>query len=229
MGELARRRFMPVGTLLGNFSIGASVWINENRTPVEYLVVHQGIPSAMYDISCDGTWLLRKNIFEKKQWHSSGNNNWANSSLKSYLDDTFFLRFDTKVQQNIKQAKIPCSENGTNMVISDLSCKVFLLSGYEAGWTEDEYWALPVDGAKLSYFDYGEGTTAKAKRIAYYDNIATRWWLRSSMGGGLDYVWDILDDGGISYFLCTHSYDGIRPTIILPQKTIVQKDLIIKG
>ena len=59
---------------LGDYAVGGIVKLNENGSPVDYLVVHQGLPSSMYDASCDGTWLLRKNIVEKRAWDSGDSN-----------------------------------------------------------------------------------------------------------------------------------------------------------
>ena len=69
--------------LLETYPVGTTVKIAENGTLAEYLIVHIGLPDSMYDVSCDGIWMLRKDIFEKRQWHSSDTNNWANSTLKA--------------------------------------------------------------------------------------------------------------------------------------------------
>ena len=57
------------GILASDLAVGSSVYLMENGVATEYLVVNQGIPSgsSLYDSSCDGTWLLRKDIYEKRQ------------------------------------------------------------------------------------------------------------------------------------------------------------------
>ena len=125
---------------LSTKAIGATVKLKENGTLVDYIVVHKGKPSSIYDASCDGVWLLRKEIFETRAWHSSNVNDWANSTLKSYLDSTFLARFDKDIQAQIKQVKIPYRPgSGTSAIInsgaSGLSCKIFLLSANEVGYT----------------------------------------------------------------------------------------------
>lgn len=54
-------RAMPVaaGTQISTLEVGTLLKINENGAPVEYLIVNQGLPSSMYDASCDGYWLDR--------------------------------------------------------------------------------------------------------------------------------------------------------------------------
>lgn len=44
-----------------DYTVGESVFLIENNSPVEYIVVHQGNPDVnIYDTSCDGTFVLRK-------------------------------------------------------------------------------------------------------------------------------------------------------------------------
>lgn len=50
-------------TQIGSLGIGTSVYMNVNNARTEFLVVHQGLPSSDYDSSCNGTWLLMKNIY----------------------------------------------------------------------------------------------------------------------------------------------------------------------
>ena len=130
---------------LSTKAIGATVKLKENGTPVDYIVVHKGRPSSIYDVSCDGVWLLRKDIFETRAWHSSNVNDWANSTLKSYLDSTFYARFDKNIQSQIKQVKLPYRRgSGTSATITSgangLTCKIFLLSATEVGYTNKNRW-----------------------------------------------------------------------------------------
>ena len=48
------------GTKLANKEVGSIVKLNVNGAVTEFLVVHQGLPSDIYDASCNGTWLLMK-------------------------------------------------------------------------------------------------------------------------------------------------------------------------
>ena len=53
----------PVTAIMASdIAVGSSVYLLENGSPVEWIVVNQGIPSSssLYDSSCDGTWLMRK-------------------------------------------------------------------------------------------------------------------------------------------------------------------------
>ena len=158
--------------LLSTKAVGSTVKLKVNGTAKEFIVVHQGKPSSLYDDSCNGTWLLMKDIYETRQWHSSDVNKLESSTIHSYLNSTFLNLFESNIKDAIKQVKIPYRKNGgsggTNQSgANGLSCKIFLLSGYEVGWTTSDNQYFPVDGAKLSYFESGTGTPANNKRIAY--------------------------------------------------------------
>lgn len=212
---------------LSTKAIGATVKLKENGTLVDYIVVHKGRPSSIYDASCDGVWLLRKEIFETRVWHSSNVNDWANSTLKSYLDSTFYARFDKDIQAQIKQVKIPYRPgSGTSATINSgangLSCKVFLLSATEVGYTKSNVNSYIPDGegAKLDYFTNGNGTSEK---IAYLNGSATGWWLRSPYLSNSADAWFCYSNGYAYGSSCTRAW-GVRPALILPSNLLVSDD-----
>src|SRR5699024_5696743 len=134
--------------------VGDIIQLRENLVPGDYIIVHQGLPSSMYDASCDGTWLLRKDIAENRVWDSGNSNVRESSDIQSYLNNTWINRYDTDIRNAIKQVKIPYRQNGgsggTDRSGSNgLSCKIFLLSGREVGFTNNESSYLPNDGSKL--------------------------------------------------------------------------------
>lgn len=219
------RKIFSGGIPLSSLPVGTKIKLKENGTLVNYIVVNQGKPSSIYDASCDGTWLLRENISENRQWHSSDVNDYANSTIKSYLGSTFLALFDSAIQNAIKQVKIPYRPgSGTSSTVnsgsSGLSCKIFLLSGYEMGWTSSDNRYFPADGAKLSYFDSGTGATANNKRIAYLSGSATHWWLRSPSTYSSTRAWGVYTSGGCGYDFCSLS-GGVRPALVLDFKSNV--------
>ena len=173
----------------------------------------------MYDESCNGTWLLMKDIYENRQWHSSSVNNLENSTIHSYLNGPFLNLFDSNIRDAIKQVKIPYRKNGGSggtdqSGANGLSAKIFLLSGYEVGYMTGDYSYFPVDGAKLSYFESGTGASALNKRIAYLNGSAVLWWLRSPRTNDAYYVWGVYSSGYASGGYASNSL-GIRPALIL--------------
>lgn len=216
------------GTPLGELAVGTLIKIQENGAPVEHLIVNQGLPSSMYDASCDGCWVLRKDIAENRAWDSS-NNDYKNSDIYNYLNGSWTSRYSAGVLSQIKQVKIPYV-NGTGSGGSvasganGLSCKIFLLSGYEVGFSTSDNSYFPRDGAKLSYFSSGTGSAANNKRIANYNGSATHWWLRSPLTSDTDDVWDVYFNGDGDGW----NYDyplGVRPALVLPSTALVDQDL----
>lgn len=203
---------------LGSKAVGSIVKLNVSGTAKEFIVVHQGKPSSLYDESCNGTWLLMKDIYENRQWHSSNVNKYESSDIHSYLNSTFLNLFDSNIRDAIKQVKIPYRKNGGSdgtdqSGANGLSAKIFLLSGYEVGWTTSNNSYFPVDGAKLDYFAASSG--GNSKRIAYLNGSAAYWWLRSPYTGDTGNVWIVYPSGGGSYSSASISY-GIRPALVLP-------------
>ena len=94
------------GTPIGNVAVGDIIQLRENLVPVDYIVVHQGLPRSMYDASCDGTWLLRKDIAENRAWDRGNSNVLETSDIQAYLNGDWMNRYDLDVEQAIKKVKI---------------------------------------------------------------------------------------------------------------------------
>jgi hypothetical protein len=204
---------------LGTKAVGSIVKLKVNGAAKEFIVVHQGKPGSMYDESCNGTWLLMKDIYESRQWHSTNTNYLEYSTIHSYLNSTFLNLFESNIRDAIKQVKIPYRKNGggggaDQSGANGLPAKIFLLSGYEVGWTTSDNQNFPVDGAKLSYFEAGTGTSANNKRVANLDGSVFSWWLRSPYASGN--VWRVSPNGLYDSSNASYS-NGIRPALILPQ------------
>ena len=234
MGMFLRRGPAPYRTRMSDLEIGSSIKLNLNGTQWDWLVVHQGLPSSIYDVSCDGTWLLLKDIYENRKWNSSGENKYESSTIHSYLKNLFLNRFDRNIADAIKKVKIPYrkggGKGGTNQSgANGLPTKVFLLSGYEVGWTTSDSSSFPVDGAKLSYFESGTGNSADHKRIAKFEGSNGAWGLRSPCADDTSYatgyIWEAGKDGNKLLADVTGTL-GIRPAIILPSDMIVTADML---
>ena len=214
---------IPIGTL----PVGSVVKIGVNGKEYDFLVVNQGIPSnsSLYDSSCDGTWMLMKDIYENRVWNSSNVNKYESSGIHAYLNNTFLNLFDSNIKDAIKQVKIPYRKNGgtggtDQSGANGLSAKIFLLSGYEVGWTTSDDRMVPQDGAKLSYFESGNGTSANNKRIAKLNGSAANWWLRSPNTFDTSSVWYVFS-GGSHESIATSFSLGSRPAFTLPATTAV--------
>ena len=210
---------------LGTKAVGSIVKIKVNGASKDFIVVQQGNPNtSTYDSSCNGTWLLMKDIYTTSTF--GNNNSYKDSSIHTYLNGTFYNLIDSNIRAAIKQVKIPY-QNGTGSGGSlatgsnGLSTKVFLLSGYEVGWTTSDNGYFPKDGVRLAYF--GNSSSGNSKRIAYNGSSAAIWWLRSPDTGSISNVWFVVTDGSGSGFWYNNSY-GVRPAFILPSTLVVSDD-----
>ena len=212
---------------LSTKAVGSIVKLKVDGTLRDFIVVHQGKPSSLYDASCDGTWLLLKDCLEQKRWHSANTNDYKNSEIHSYLNNTWLNKLDANIRAQVKQVKLPYVNGTANSAVASgangLSCKIFLLSGYEVGFTQSDNSYFPVDGARLAYFENGTGTSALNKRIANYNGSATYWWLRSPYTNLTVNAWGVSTFGTYSLDNCTGAC-GIRPALVLPSSLLVSDD-----
>lgn len=211
---------------LSSKAIGSTIKLKVNGSAKDFIVVHQGKPSSVYDDSCSGTWLLMKDIYENRQWHSSDTNDYANSTIHSYLNSTFLAMLDSNIQKAIKQVKLPYRKgSGTSTTVTSgsngLPAKIFLLSATEMSFN---FSYMPSgEGAELAYFKGCADNSSDSKRVAYLNGSAAGWWLRSPGCNSSHYALCVYSDGGWSYNYCSSSY-GIRPALILPSTLLVSDD-----
>lgn len=211
---------------LSSKAIGSTIKLKVNGSAKDFIVVHQGKPSSVYDDSCNGTWLLMKDIYENRQWHSSNTNDYANSTIHSYLNSTFLNLFESNIKNAIKQVKLPYRKgSGTSTTVTSgsngLSAKIFLLSATE---TSFNFSTMPSgEGAELAYFKGCADNSSDSKRVAYLNGSATVWWLRSPCCSIFGRALYVVSGGDWDYYLCSYSY-GIRPALILPSTLLVSDD-----
>ena len=221
--------FPERGTKLSALDVGHSVFANVNGVRKEFLVVHQGLPSSLYDASCDGTWLLMKDIYENRQWNSSNSNVYETSTVNTYLNGPFLSLFDSNIQGIIKQVKIPYrAGSGYDKAVtsgaSGLSAKIFLLSSTEVNLVHGD--EPTNEGTCLSYFSGTVQNRADTKRVAYLNGSAVIWWLRSpscNFSHGSTRALYVYSNGYWGSNYCSAS-NGIRPCIILPSDAIVDDE-----
>lgn len=212
---------------LGSKAVGSTIKLKVNGSARNFIVIHQGKPSSVYDDSCNGTWLLMKDIYENRAWHSSNTNDYANSTIHSYLNSTFLNLFESNIKNAIKQVKIPYRKgHGTSTTVTSgsngLSAKIFLLSTTETSFS---YSYMPRgEGAELAYFKGCADNGSDSKRVAYLNGSATGWWLRSPGCNITSNRALVVGSAGTSGDTNCSSSRGIRPALILPSSLLVSDD-----
>ena len=212
---------------LSSKAIGSTIKLKVNGSARNFIVVHQGKPSSVYDDSCNGTWLLMQDIYENRAWHSSNTNDYANSTIHSYLNSTFLNLFESNIKNAIKQVKLPYRKgSGTSTTVTSgsngLSAKIFLLSATE---TSFDFSYMPSgEGAELAYFKGCADNSSDSKRVAYLNGSAAGWWLRSPYCNlSSRYALYVNSNGDWYSSICSYSY-GVRPALILPSTLLVSDD-----
>ena len=211
---------------LSSKAIGSTIKLKVNGSAKDFIVVHQGKPSSVYDDSCNGTWLLMKDIYENRAWHSSNTNDYANSTIHSYLNSTFLNLFESNIKNAIKQVKIPYRKgSGTSTTVTSgsngLSAKIFLLSATETSFS---FSYMPSgEGAELAYFKGYADNSSDSKRVAKLNGSAADWWLRSPGCNYSSLALYVYSNGDWSGDYCSSS-GGIRPALILPSSLLVSDD-----
>ena len=211
---------------LSSKAIGSTIKLKVNGSARNFIVVHQGKPSSVYDDSCNGTWLLMQDIYENRAWHSSNTNDYANSTIHSYLNSTFLNLFESNIKNAIKQVKLPYRKgSGTSTTVTSgsngLSAKIFLLSATE---TSFDFSYMPSgEGAELAYFKGCADNSSDSKRVAYLNGSATNWWLRSPSCYNFRSALCVGSNGDWRDNYCSYSF-GIRPALILPSTLLVSDD-----
>ena len=201
-------------------NVGDTIYIKENGTRQPYLIVHKGSPSTAYSGFDNGVVVLRTAIHSKGVYDSS-NNDYANSDLHSWGNNTFLNTIDSEIRNQIMSVKIPYRRGTSGSSVSSgangLQCKVFFLSTKEVDSTESY---SPNEGAVFSYFKGG----GNSKRIARYNGQADYWWLRSP---GLDYsggAYIVVPGGVVDGDVVNWGSCGRRPAFVLPSSLFVSDD-----
>ena len=207
-----------------DMTVGSSVYADVNGVRTEFLVVHQGLPDATkYDASCDGTWVLMKNIWKKALWGEwESDITYVSSYSHNNVNVEFLKLLDSNVLDVIKPVKIPYVNSAwaphtVAYGAAGLDAKAFLLSGRECGLTAN---TLTDDGACLSYFL--NAATDNTIRTAYLNGTAAQWASRSNARSQDSVV--VFQPTGSGSFLSNTSSYGLRPAFILDSNTVIDSD-----
>ena len=198
-----------MATLLGNETLGTIVKLKENGVPQEFYVAKHGYPTN----GNGRTLLVRRYIYDTRQWHTSNVNAYASCALDSWFNNTYYNLLDADIKAQIAAVAIPYTPGNGNNSVSTLSRKVFALSvtelGRTASWANVEGSALPI---------------ASTLQIAYNSSgSAVVQWTRSPYTDSADGACFLDTIGNVYYNGCTYTY-GARPAFTLPSSLSVSDD-----
>lgn len=206
-------------TKLSQAAPGTVVKTNYNGAPTNFVVLHQGKPSPIYDDSFNGGTIMRfESIPENYQWTTTGTNDYAASSVQAHIQE-YVQYFDPAIQSNIKTVKIPYrpgagSSATVNSGANGLECQMYLLAAIELGIAQT---IAPVDGALLDYYLSGATPEANAKRVTNYNGSPMRYNTRSPYVNDSSTTSGILEvqTGGNFQTIHTGNNNGVLPAFVL--------------
>ena len=201
------------GTPLSEYAEGDIVYINENGSPVEFYIAKHGYESSLN--GAGRTLVVRKDVYDQRQWHSSNVNAYASSTIDSWLNSTYKNLLDADIRSLIGTTKIRYTPGNGNWNVSTLERSVFLLSFTELGesntYANTEGSALPI---------------ASTLKIAYQNGSPTYQWTRSPGTNGTYLAWRLYYNGDFNYDGCS-LFGGSRPAFTLPSNAGVSDGNLI--
>ena len=186
---------------LGSLAEGSIIYLNENGSPVEFYVAKQNYEPTY---NTDRVLVVRKDVYDQRQWNSSSVNAWATSSMRSWLNNAYKGLLDSDVQEAMDTTTYRYTPGNGNRNVSTRSDSVFLLSATELGKSE-------------SWFNV-EGTTlpnAANYQIAKLNGSTVVQWTRSPNTNSTTATTYLNANGVVDNGVCTFTY-GSRPAFTLP-------------
>lgn len=198
-----------MATLLSEKALGSIVKLKENGVAQEFYVAKHGYPTS----GNGRTLLVRRYIYDTRQWHTSNVNAYASCALDSWFNNTYYNLLDADIKAQIAAVAIPYTPGNGNDSVTTLSRKVFALSVTELGRTASY---ANTEGSALSI--------ASTLQIAYNSSgSAVVQWTRSPNMYDTYCACCLGTRGDVSYGSCS-STGGARPTFTLPSSLSVSDD-----
>lgn len=197
-------------TTLGNKSTGSIIKLKENGTLVDFYVAKHDYESGLN--GAGRTLVVRKDVYDQRQWHNSNVNAWANCTMRSWLNSTYKALLDSDIQELMGTTTYYYTPGNGNWTVTTRSDAVFLLSLTELG---QSHTYAKVEGSALPI--------ASTLQIAYQNGSPTYQWTRSPNTHSTSLAWWLNSDGNISNYDCTDTF-GSRPAFTLPSSSLYVSD-----
>lgn len=226
----AKRKIFSSGIQLGSLPVGTIIKLNEKSIAQNYLIVHQGIPSSLYDVSCNGTWILRNDILVKRVLGKDTKYTNIFNTTNSVFNDVLSPSLDQSILSHIKEIKIPYCVGGEDYTGTSIytvnsgengyPCKMFILSGHEVGFNNIYPGYFPVEGAKLDYFVEGQSSESNNLRISHFNGSPETYATRTRAYPNGNTMWQVEYNGDSTYGYSNLEI-GIRPAMVMDSNLIV--------
>ena len=194
-------------SLLSTKVAGSIIKIKESGSPVEFIVCKHDYESELN--GSGRTLVVRKDCYDKRQWHSSNVNVYATSDIDGWFNSTYKNLLDAEIRGAIGTTKFKYTPGNGNNTVSTLERAIFSLSLTELG--------------KAPSYANKEGTAlsiASSLQIAYLNGSAAAQWTRSPFRNSKDFACHLVSDGNVDASYCASSY-GSRPAFTLPSNALV--------
>ena len=193
------------GIPLNTITPGAILYLNESGSPVPFYIAKHDYESGLN--GAGRTLIVRKDCYDN---HAFGSiNTYANSSLDTWLCNTWIKLMDASVQTKIGTTRFYYTVGGGDLSVKILQRAVFQLSVAELGRTisgaEDEGSVLPI---------------SITLQTAYRNGAATIQWTRTPSPRNIYIAYGFDETGAPKTYRCT-SLHGARPAFTLPATTAV--------
>lgn len=189
------------GVPLSTITPGAILYLNESGSPVPFYIAKHDYENGLN--GAGRTLVVRKDCYDIRVF-SNGYNTYANSSLDSWLCNTYLKLLDADIQAAIGTTKFYYTPGRRNTTVTTLQRAVFQLSltelGKSASGANTEGTALPI---------------ASTLQIAYRNGTAVTQWTRTPDTSSTSGVLCLKANGYADYY----GYDvpfGSRPAFTLP-------------
>ena len=188
------------GIPLSTITPGAILYLNESGSPVPFYIAKHDYES---DLNGAGrTLVVRKDCYDMRAF-STNDNAYANSSLDSWLRNTYLKLLDADIQAAIGTTKFYYTTGNGNTAVTTLQRAVFQLSLTELGKMEG---GANTEGSALPI--------ASTLKIAHRNGSSVAQWTRTPYTRKT-YIAYYLDASGVAHSnYCTNSY-GSRPAFTL--------------
>lgn len=197
------------GITLSTTTPGEILMLNESGSLVPFYIATHDYESGLN--GAGRTLLVRKDCYDKSVFNNS-TNAYANSSLDSWLCNTYLKMLNTDIQSAISTTKFYYTPGDGNIHVTTLQRAVFQLSVTELG--------------KMADYANTEGTAlpiANTLQIAYGDGIKRSQWTRTPFTNNIFNAFFVNDRGGADHIRCNNAY-WRRPAFTLPGTLGVEKN-----